>query len=89
MKRTKVTLEIDEVTIIRRLKKSQRSECAVCGAKMLTLTEAEALSKVAAQELCGLISQNKLHFREESGGVLLICFNSLRQIIQDSPNASD
>jgi hypothetical protein len=88
MKRTKITLEIDEVTIIRRLKKSQRGECTECGARMLTLTEAEALSKVAAQELCGLISQSKLHFKEV-GGVLLICSNSLREINQDLPNASD
>lgn len=87
MKRTKISFEIDEVTIIRRLKKIWRSECALCSAKMLTLTEAEALSKVAVQKLCGLISEGKLHFREE-GGVTLICFNSLCENFHDLPDTT-
>lgn len=81
MKRTRITFEISQTTIIRRRGKIVRIECGECGSEavMVTLEEAVALTGMAAQEICKLIGEGQVHFSESPGGVLMICHPSLNE----------
>ena len=82
MKRTRITFEISQTTVIRRRGKIVQIECRACGSEavMITLEEAVALTGMAAQEICKLIGEGRVHFSESPGGVLMVCSKSIDEI---------
>lgn len=84
-KKTRLTIEIERVLIIRRGGAGRRAACAACGegARLLTVDEAAALARVSARAVYRLAEAGKIHFTETGAGSLLICFNSLcRSLLQ-------
>jgi hypothetical protein len=81
MRKKTIRLEIDEVIVVQRRKKTPYPRCKDCGdeARMVTLDEAAELVDSTAREVMGLIGEGKVHFAQISGGILFVCVNSLRE----------
>jgi hypothetical protein len=82
MKRKIITLEIEEVTVLRRRKKVFAHHCKECGAgsRMISLAEAAMVIGSSTKEICRLIGDCNLHFIELEEKILLICLHSLFEI---------
>ena len=82
MKRTKtteITVETDELFVIKRRDRSSHGWCEACGARvqMVTLAEAASIARVSELVICGQINARFLHSTETPDGRVLICLNSL------------
>lgn len=85
-KRTEVTIETHELTIVRSGRfrtlpvSTQRGWCSACG------QEVDLLTAEAAAEHCGIsrreiyrrLERGELHFQETADSVVQVCLNSLR-----------
>ena len=76
---TEITVERDEVHVIRRVGKRKLMWCAECGreAQVMTPDEAVAFAGGDGRKLSELVKNGVVHLAEQSGGSLLICVNSL------------
>jgi hypothetical protein len=76
---TRLTIETQQVFVIRRRQVSHRALCKACGeaVNLVTADEAAALARISSRTIYRLIEAGKLHFTESSQEPLLICFNSL------------
>jgi hypothetical protein len=89
MKRTKKTrttetiVERDQVLVIKRLEGRASSMCAACGnqSRMVTVDEAASIARVSARTIYRRVEESRLHFAETPEGRLLICLNSLLNVI--------
>ena len=82
MKRTKtteITVETDELFVIKRRDRSAYGRCGACGARvqMVTLAEAASIARVSELVICGQIRARFLHATATLNGQVLICLNSL------------
>ena len=85
-RRTEVTIETDEIWIIRRPAGGLVGMCPECEEQttMMTPEEAAVLTKLSGQDIichaeCGLI-----HYATIPGGRVLVCFNSIMRLCGDS-----
>jgi hypothetical protein len=83
-KRIEITFEIERRLVIKR--KSGRSKqqfCELClqETEMLTTDEAALIIGCGSRAIFGWVELEWLHFTETSEGLLLICSNSLSQIL--------
>lgn len=78
-KTTKLTIETERVFVIRRPTASRRARCEACDevVSFVTADEAAALTRFSSRAIYRLIEARKLHFRETTEALLLICLNSL------------
>jgi hypothetical protein len=78
-KTTEITVETDELFVIKRRERSAHGQCETCGAlvQMVTLTEAASIARVSELVLYGKIKARFLHSTETPDGQVLICLNSL------------
>jgi hypothetical protein len=83
MKRKTIRLEIDEVTVVRRRKRTAYVTCENCDddVQMVTLEEAAVVVDSSKLEICRLVGDGNLHIKENNGQVLLICLNSLIDVL--------
>ena len=78
-RKTDITVETDQVVVIRQQKKLARAWCGQCAgqAKMLTIAQAAAVACVSQRTIFRRVEAGLLHFTETPDGVLFICLNSL------------
>jgi hypothetical protein len=77
-KRTEITIETDQILIIRR-RRVMRAWCPECGGEveMVGLEEAEAVTRLTRQALSDCAKAPRWHVAESPDGVGLICLESL------------
>jgi hypothetical protein len=83
VKRTEITIETDQVLIIRRRRRVVRAWCAACAGKseVVTADEAAVAAGVELQTVYGWARAGDVHFTETPEGLLLVCLNSLRPLL--------
>ncbi|HKP86131.1 MAG TPA: hypothetical protein VJZ26_08545 [Blastocatellia bacterium] len=86
-KRTEITIETDQVLVIRRRRKTLRTWCAACARKvvMVTADEAAAVAHVSLRTLYRWVESCTVHFTETQEGLLFVCLDSL----YPRPHAAD
>jgi hypothetical protein len=78
MKKTKITIQTDKVTVIRRrCRRVKWCESCATPVEMMSPDEAAAISSLSLRAIFRLVEANQLHFTETADGQLWICFNSL------------
>jgi hypothetical protein len=77
MKRTIVTIETWQKTVVRR--RFRGASCPRCGAEssLLMPDEAVALPRTTAGEIFRRVEVGKLHYMETDAGALLVCQSQL------------
>lgn len=83
-KRTEITFEIERRLVIRRSSgRSKRQFCPEClhETEMLATDEAALIIGCGSRAIFGWVELGWLHSTETSEGLLLICGNSLSQIL--------
>ena len=78
-KRIEITVETDEVWVIRRPGRLVRAWCPTCGRQvgMVTPDEAAVVAGVSWRTMARWVEAEKVHFTETPDGLLLVCLNSL------------
>lgn len=78
-KKTEITVEFDEVFVIRRERKPTTAWCAECGetVQMLTPDVAAVAGRASSRTIYRWVEAGRLHFTETRDGLLLICSQSL------------
>jgi hypothetical protein len=76
---TEITVETDEVFVIRRPQRSFQAWCSDCSAavQMVAPEQAAAMSGVSWREIARRVEAGRVHFTEMPAGRLLVCINSL------------
>jgi hypothetical protein len=76
---TEMTVETDEVFIIRRAQARIRAWCAECAAEVEMITSEQAIPLMGAslREIACRLEAGQIHFTEMNDGRLLVCVNSL------------
>lgn len=84
-KRIEITVETDQVVIIRKTQRLSRAWCQDCGelVKLVTAEAAAVASGVSPRTIYRWVEAGKIHFTEQPGGSLLICLNSLTAVTSD------
>jgi len=74
-RRTRTTVEVREVVVIRGSRKRNRIFCAECSgaAALLTVEEAVKISAISSRAIFRLIEEGEVHFTETVDGLTLIC----------------
>ena len=74
-----MTIETDQVFVIRWRRPRVRARCQQCAEldKMVTARQAAALIRVDSRLIYHWVATEQLHFAETADGLLLICLNSL------------
>ena len=74
-RRTRTTVEVREVVVIRGSRKRNRIFCAECSgaAALLTVEEAVKISAISSRAIFRLIEEGEVHFAETVDGLTLIC----------------
>ena len=77
--RTVITVETEEVWIIKNRNSPVRAWCSACGQEtgMVTLAEAVALGGVSSRVIYRLVESGGIHYSETPAGLLRFCINSL------------
>ena len=78
-RRTRTTLEVREVVVIRGSRQRNRGRCENCSeaAALVTVEEAVKVSGISARAIYRLIEDGEVHFVETSNGLTLICAATL------------
>jgi hypothetical protein len=78
-KRTQVTVETNDVLVIRRATGRPLGACPVCGARgsLATVAEAARVSRVSERTIHRWVEDARVHFTETPAGQLLVCARSL------------
>lgn len=78
-KRIEITVEADQVWVIRRRGGSVGGRCATCAApvQMVTPEEAVAVAGVGLRTIYRWVEEGRLHITETADGLFRICLNSL------------
>ena len=78
-KRMEITMERDELSVIRRPVHRAFTWCAQCEERvqMITPDEAVAVAGRSAREIYRWVEAGRVHFRETPQGLLSICLRSL------------
>jgi len=84
-RRTEITFEIERVLIVRRNSRRNRTGfCEFCQKKteMLTTDRAALFAKCSSWAIFGWVGLGWLHFMETDESLLLICKNSLGNLLK-------
>jgi hypothetical protein len=83
-KKYEVTIERDEILVIRSPATEQTYWCSGCGKQvsMVTPDQAALISGASWRQVSGWIESASVHFVETPEGMVLICLDSLSQWIQ-------
>jgi hypothetical protein len=78
-RRTRTTIEMREVVVIRSSRKRNRVLCAKCSeaAALVTIEEAVKMSGITARAIYRLIEAGEVHFVETAEGLTLICADTM------------
>jgi len=78
-RRVEITIQRRELTMTRGAQPTVTERCPVCNREvnMIPVELAAKAAGVSPRTLYRWIEQNKIHFRELSDGVVLVCENSL------------
>ncbi|MGH9424931.1 MAG: hypothetical protein ACRD2L_01285 [Terriglobia bacterium] len=78
-RRKEITVEVDEVFVIRQAGKKVRAWCAACGTDVVMVTpEAAAIVwGVSTRTIYAFVEARKIHFLETPADLLLVCTDSL------------
>jgi hypothetical protein len=78
-RRTEITVETEQVLILRRARRATRAWCPKCRAEvgMVAPEDAATLGGLSLRAVCRRVEAGELHFRETADGRLFICLNSL------------
>lgn len=78
-RRTEITIERHQVTVVRGRQRPVRLWCPGCGseAPMVRAEEAAALAGVSARTIYRWVEAGQIHYRETAEGEVLICLASL------------
>ena len=78
-RRTRTTVEVREVVVIRGSRKHNRVLCANCSeaAVLVTIEEAVKMSGISARAIYHLLEAGEVHFAETAEGMTLICPGTL------------
>ena len=78
-KKTEVTVERDQILVIKRLDNREPRSCSECGelARMVSVDEAASIAGSTARAIYRQVETGQIHFSETTDGLLLICLNSL------------
>jgi hypothetical protein len=81
-RRVQITVETDEVILLRRPDRMITAGCSKCGrpVTMVGLDEAMLIAEAGSREIYRQVESGQLHFLETPGGHLLICTHSLQGI---------
>ena len=84
-RKTEISLEIDEAIAIR-TDRVAIAHCSGCRTqmRMIAANDAALLAKLRARDLYRLVEAGRLHFTEDTNGLLFICYESLRQLARES-----
>jgi len=82
-RRTRTTLEVREVVVIRSSRQRNRGRCENCSgaAALVTVEEAVEMSGISARAIYRLIEAGKVHFVETTNGLTLICAGTLLAMV--------
>ena len=85
-RRMEVTIETDEIWIIRRPSSGLVAWCSACGRQttMITPDEAALLAELDAREVYRQAVTGLIHYNETSGGHMVVCSNSIAKLIGES-----
>lgn len=84
-RRTEITIEIERHIVVRRNRyKTQTRFCAFCqkNTEMLTTDRAALFAKCSSWAIFGWVGLGWLHFMETEESLLLICKNSLGNLLK-------
>src|SRR5215471_1512543 len=85
MKRTKtrIFLERRKMIVVKSLNNGTEVFCALCGrqVRMFSPTAAAEFAGVEASEIYCQVARNAIHFTETRQGLLLICSESLNDVV--------
>ena len=78
-KRTELTVETDEIVVLRTTGKAIQAWCPQCGeaVRMITSEEALVLASVNTRTIYRLVQDSKVHYAKTAEGFLRICLRSL------------
>ena len=78
-RRIEITVETDEITIIRSSRESLLTLCPVCPEPifMMTPEQAAVMSGTNPREVYRLVDEGRVHHEETREGFLLVCPNSI------------
>ena len=78
-RKTEITVEFEEVFVIRRPRRSIMAWCAECAdqVRMVAPDEAATAASVSSRTIYRWVEARRIHFTETPEGFLLICHNSL------------
>ncbi len=81
-RRTEITIETDEVVLMRRRRGSLPAWCEGCGKQVNLLTPdgAAEAAGVTSRTIYRWVEADKVHFAETAEGLLLICLDSLTAV---------
>lgn len=76
---TEITIETEQVVVVRRRAQTTASWCDGCSAfvRMVTPSEAALLTHISARTIYRQAENGELHFTETPEGTLLVCLASL------------
>lgn len=84
-RRTEITFEIERVLIVRRNRRKNRTAfCELCqkNTEMLTTDRAALFAKCSSWAIFGWVGLGWLHFTETDESLLIICKNSLGNLLK-------
>jgi hypothetical protein len=78
-RRTEITVETDEVIIIRQRRRLLRAWCKECAQQtmMITVDQAAAITQKSSRLIYRMAEAGYIHFAETPEGFLLICLQSI------------
>jgi len=84
-KRTEITVETHQVTVIHRPRPTPDVWCPGCAEVVKTVSdqEAAAMAGLSLRTIYRHLEAGRFHFTELPGGRLLICLNSLLEAIRE------
>jgi hypothetical protein len=88
-RRTEITVETDEIIIIRQPRRVLRAWCRECDRQvmMVTVDQATAITSKSSRAIFRMAEDGNIHFAETPEGFLLICLQSLASIGRDDVNS--
>jgi hypothetical protein len=84
-KRTEITVEIERLVVVSKgSRKPRRAFCELCEkeTEMLTTDGAARFAKCSSWAIFGWVGLGWLHFTETDEGILLVCRNSLGNLLK-------
>ena len=83
MRRTEVSIEMEQLMVIQRRRGSVTSRCKECDVEVVMLTpdEAALVTLASTRSLYRMIDSGMVHFEETPAGLIRLCLPSLVQAL--------